>query len=284
MQKKPKTEINKNQDVLEAYPTRLFVNALPERRFFRMTRALTIINALSVCLLITLAFFFYYAMDHQDTDIRYASGRNALYRLDPETKTLRQIGRTAITASPLEFLMEELLIEYIKARETVVADQTEMARRCSNGRNLNNENQDEEPGLVLLVSPIKAAKPICDALTRKNTQLRDRNLIRDVHIYGLKRVYQNLWTATLDFFDLPLTKALKSACSCQDNSQECLACKEKNYVNHQRFKLWARIGRAKESSWSNPFGLSIDSYSLQELPILESNAFWGLPAELQPKL
>ena len=282
-----KTTEPKNKDVLEAYPTRLHVSALPDRRFFRMTRTLTMINALLVCLLIVQACFFYYAMDHQDIDIKYPSGRNALYRLDPESKTLRRIARTTATYSPLEFSREEMLLQYIKLRHSIVRDRDEMERRLKT-----TADKDGDASLLAVVSSRKSFIGIEKDIVQTAQRLERDGRVRDVHIYDLKHEYRNLWTATIDLFDVPVDSNLESYCQCQDNSQECLDCKiqqtrtptRSGNSAHKRYKLWIRLGRKRPASWQNPFGFSIDNYAMQELVIQKNDAFWGVPASLQPDM
>lgn len=284
MQKNEKTE-SLNQDVLEAYPTRMHVEALPDRRFFRMTRTLTIINALSVCLVIALSCFFYYAMDNQDVDIRYPSGQNALYSMDRANKTLTRVDLTTATYSPIQLMAEEALKNYIQLRHSVVWDKDEMSYRLSPV-----PPPDRSTSLLKLLSSDRMFGSIVQQQNEVIEMLRKEGLVRDVHIYELKHVYGNLWTATVDLFDIPIDRdTLEPFCMCQDNSKQCLDCKvtyakEKgpnNRSRHQRLKIWARIGRANRPTHENPFGFSMNSYIVQYIPLHEKLGYWDFPAKWQ---
>ena len=283
MAKNTKTE-PVHKDILEAYPARMHVEALPDRRFFRMTRTLTIINSLSVCLLIALCCFFYYAMDNQDVDIRYASGQNALYRLNRENKTLNRIGLTTGNYSPVQLMAEDALQNFIQLRHSVVQDKDEMDYRLSPA-----PPSDRPTSLLRLLSSDAMFGSIVQQQNEVRQMLKREGCVRDVHIYELKHIYGNLWTATVDLFDIPLDSNLEPYCSCQDNSKKCLDCKmeyakEKGFNNrsrHQRLKIWARIGRLHRPSYENPFGFSINSYIAQYIPVHEGSDYWGLPAVFQ---
>ncbi len=72
----------KMRDELGAYPLRLHVAALPERRFFKMTRTLTIITTLLAGLLIVLGVFLNYQITHLDVSVG-RRGNWRFYRIDP---------------------------------------------------------------------------------------------------------------------------------------------------------------------------------------------------------
>jgi len=284
MSKNAKTE-PVNKDVLEAYPARMHVEALPDRRFFRMTRTLTIINSLFVCLLIALCCFFYYTMDNQDVEIRYASGRNALYRLNRENKTLNRVGSTTSTYSPIQLMAESALENFIKLRHSVVQSRDEMEYRLSPIPPAN-----KSTSLLRLLTSDAMFGSIVQQQTEVIDMLEREGCVRDVHIYEIKHVYGNLWTAIIDLFDIPLDRlTLAPFCTCQDNSKKCLNCKmrygrEKGLngrSRHQRLKIWARMGRIRPPSHENPFGLGIISYIPQYIPVHEESDYWGIHAVFQ---
>ena len=105
------------QDKLEAYPLRLNVAALPERRFFKMTRTLTICVVLLSALLILLGVYLNYQITHLDVAVRRGSAWQ-FFRIDPEDKKLKMTESTAVGVDALRLVVEEKLIEYLRRTPT----------------------------------------------------------------------------------------------------------------------------------------------------------------------
>ena len=207
-------------DELESYPLRLNVAALPDRRFFKMTRTLTVGTVLLAALLIVLGVWLNYQLTHLDVTVR-RNGVWQFYRVDPVDKRLEVVQSAEIKLDPLQLVVEERLREYLKLRHSTVWNEFELAERF------------KPKGLIAQMSSPEVLMAIGPESKAMIAQTRGAELVRDVHIYDLQvvstRVNQTtglplyLWTALVEFFDLPLTDEGEAMCACTDNSKACLA-------------------------------------------------------------
>ena len=237
-----------------------------------MTHTLTIVNCLLMCLLVAVSCFFYYAMDNQDISITYTPKQNALYSLDPETKTLKRIEFAQASVSPVQLLIEEKLTTYLINRNQVTWDLEYMTAVFAPG------------SLLQQMTHQKLYEPLVATSKKQVQELRSKGLIRDIHLYELKLVREDLWVAIFDLFNIPLNNNLQSFCPCQDNSKECLACKKREAKSVMRFKVWMRVDQKNTKTLQNPLGIRVNSYTAQYLPIHENEYFWGLPPILRPDI
>lgn len=259
------------KDTLEAYPLRLNVSALPERRFFKMTRTLTVCVVLLSALLIILGVYLNYQITHLDVTVKRGSAWQ-FYRIDPEAKQLNGIESFTIQVDPLRLAIEERLVEYLKVRNSTVWAMDTM-------------NYNFGPsGPVAQLSDPKIYMSFDQEARALLSKTRGASLIREVHIYSLKWLRSNLWVALLETFDLPITDNLISACACSENTKECLQCKMKNAKNRERKKIWMRTSFSRPKTLANPLGVSVDRYISTFVPIHDDATYWDLPTALQPDI
>ncbi len=112
-------------DKLGAYPERLHVAALPERRYLWTTRILVIISAVSICVSIMLAFICYVLVPQR-------SSIPQLITYDSKFNTLAFVESNKTTVEAAELLTEMMASEYVIMRHTIVNDIDEMNRRWGN--------------------------------------------------------------------------------------------------------------------------------------------------------
>ena len=261
----------KLKDQLEAYPLRLDVAALPDRRFFKMTRTLTIMVALAGALLIVLATFLNYQINHLDISVRKGSTWQ-FFQINPEENRLQPMQSSKMGFSSLQFAVEQQLTKYLTLRNSTVWDTDTMNRNFGN------------LGLITqMTNP--TISPIFDRESKSLlARTRSEGLIRDVHIYDLRLLGGNLWMAIIETFDLPITDDLTSECLCSDNSPACLSCKTKKAKYHERRKIWIRTSYQRPKTLENPLGVSVDKYISTILPIHPEETYWGLPSALRPEI
>ena len=276
-----------HKDKLEAYPLRLNVAALPERRFFKMTRTLTVLVVLLSALLVVFGVYLNYQITHLDVSVRRGSAWQ-FYRIDPEEKRLKIAETTSVGVDAMYLVVEEKLIEYLKLRNSTVWTLNTMEKNFGMS------------GPIFQISSSDVFKAFDREAQAMLSKTRGAGLIRDVHIYSLKNVGPNLWSAIIETFDLPITDDLISECPCTDNSKECLNCKISKAKNRERKKIWIRTSFArKEISEQmcnsihrvsgkevcfNPLGISIDKYISTFLPIHPNATYWDLPPDLRPEI
>ena len=268
------------KDELEAYPLRLNVAALPDRRFFKMTRTLTVCVVLLSALLIVLGVTVNYQITHLDVTVRRGSVWQ-FYHIDPVEKRLKALESSAVRLDPLLLVVEERLREYLKERNSTVWDQEIMSQRLSGA------------GLVAQMSHQDVYTAFGTDAKTMLAQTRGSGLVRDVHIYELRVMNTNLWMAIIEIFDLPMANDWRGAvCSCSDNSKACLDCKIKKSKRRERYKIWIRTSFRKQAMCEenksrcreNPLGVSVDKYMPMLMPIHEENKFWDVPSALQPEI
>ena len=263
------------QDNLEAYPLRLNVAALPERRFFKMIRTLTVMVSLLSALLIVLAVFLNYLLMHLNVSVG-DPGYWQFYRIDPELLVLRQIPPSKTTIPALQIMTEELLVQYLTVRNSTVWDQDIMQFNLS------------QEGVLAQASTSEVFSAIVAESQMIARETRGRGLVRDVHIYDLQLVHpkDSLWMAILETFDLPVTDDLQSACACSDNSAECLNCKKEKAKKRRLLKVWIRTGffpQKERYTIRNPLGISVEKYLETPMPIREGRTYWDLAPAMMPE-
>ena len=258
-------------DELGAYPLRLNVSALPERRFFKMTRTLTIITTLLAGLMIVLGALVNYQITHQDVSVGHR-GNWRFYRIDPEQKRLKRIESLTKSVPAVQIVVEEELMRYLKIRNSTVWATDLM---------------DYNFGASGPIAQFSSAE-VFDGFSREaRTTLamtRGEGLIRDVHVYDLQLLRENLWVAIIETFDLPITDDLISECVCSDNSKACLKCKTTHAKRHNRMKVWMRTALNRGRSYENPLGIRVTSYEAVFVPIHENATYWDLPPALRPEI
>ena len=275
------------KDELEAYPLRLNVAALPDRRFFKMIRTLTVGVVLLSAFLIVLGVYLNYQLTHLDVTVR-RRGSWQFYRIDPEDKKLKPLESSTIYVDPMRLIVEDKLREYIKLRNTAVLAEDTMSKV-----------QDPLGLVVQMSSPevLLEFTPEFEAMKRRTVNAPDEVLVRDVHIYSLTILPSNLWVALIETFDLPTTDDGIGVCGCSDNSKACLNCKIQNAKRRERRKIWMRVSNRKpkecradnrntdsDQRCFNPLGLSVDKYISTMVPIHPEETYWDLPPALRPEI
>ena len=260
-----------HKDQLEAYPLRLNVSALPERRFFKMTRALTLCVVLLAALLIVLGVYLNYQITHLDVTVRRGSDWQ-FYRINPVNKTLKATEPTAVKVDSMRLVVEEKLTDYLKIRNSTVWAVDTM-------------NYNFGPtGPIAQLSDPKLFSAFAQEAQALLTKTRGKSLVREAHIYDIQPVGSNLWMAIVETFDLPITDDLISVCACSDNSKACLKCKIDNAKNRERRKIWIKTSFKRPQTLFNPFGVSVDKYIPTLMPIHPEATYWDLPSALRPEI
>ena len=274
-------------DELEAYPLRLNVSALPERRFFKMIRTLTVLVVLAGALLISLAVFLNYQITHLDITL-YKNGRWQFYQIDPMEKRLYPLESSTKTLNPLAFVIEAKLRDYLIWRNNTTGSDQQIKTNINPG------------GRIFQFSGTKVWAQFVNVDKPKINQ-RDDDVVRETHIYDLQLVdsrFPYLWLAYIEIFELPATEDFVGICLCSDNSQKCLDCKKQNAIKRERYRVWMRTSFSRPHECKvlgtefdltdseanlclNPLGISVDTYIPTIVPIHDENTYWDLPPVLR---
>ncbi len=269
------------KDVLEAYPLRLNVNALPERRFVKMMRSLKVAVALLSSLMILLGVYLNYQITHLDVDVRKGKTLQ-FFRVDPESKQLSPAESGEMSLSALRLVAEDQLMKYLKMRNRTVWNQDEMIKNW--GVN----------GLIYRMSSDVVYRGFEEERNVLNN-VRGLEMLREVHVYELKWVRDNLWMAIIETFDMPLTDTGFEVCECSDNTPACIDCHIAKTKKRERRKIWMRTGFSRKPPEVsdafpaqifdlNPMGVSVEKYVSVYMPINEKEPYWDLPPALRPDI
>ncbi|MCQ2965731.1 MAG: VirB8/TrbF family protein [Alphaproteobacteria bacterium] len=173
-----KTLDDKTNDKLGAYPEKVHVNAMPERRYLKTSRVMALLSAalLCGCFIWGILIFLLGPMVSNQPQLYVVNKR--FFRLDP-------VQRDEVLADPSYYLMEEHIKQYIRLRHTIVPDQEEMEYRwaakspfrwfSSTGVLSGFENEKNE-----------ALKSLAEGLTT------------EVKIYFVEKLSEGIWVAEFD--------------------------------------------------------------------------------------
>ncbi len=257
-------------DVLEVYPEKMQVRAIPERRYLRTSRLLAVMIILNLAMLIAVGGMYVYVARRVDVSIATSRLVNLL-AMDVEQKVIKPAEHGQGRANALQLLIEDIVKTYIMQRHSIVWDNDTMANRVG------------LTGYVAAYSSQRVFEGFQQEITPQLQASRTNGFVRDVHLYELRLVGPDLWQGIFDTFDMPVPDSFRPLCgACSDNSEECLACKREHAYDHKRYKVYAKTNFAGTKALVNPVGVLVYSYSLLYMPIHPEEKFWDIPAVLRP--
>lgn len=266
-----KRQQKNSPDLIEAYPERMQVRAIPERRYLRTSRLLAVIIVLNLALLIAMGGIYVYIANRVDVSIATSRLVNLL-AMDVEQKVIKPAEHGQGRANALQLLIEDIVKTYIIQRHSIVWDNDTMSKRVG------------LEGYVAAYSSQRVFEGFQQEITPQIQASRTNGFVRDIHLYELRLVGPDLWQGIFDTFDMPVPDSFRPICgACSDNSEECLACKRENAYDHKRYKVYAKTNFAGTKALVNPVGVLVYSYSLLYMPIHPEERFWDIPAALRPK-
>lgn len=259
-------------DVLEVYPEKVQVHAIPERRYLRTSRLLAVIIIINLAMLIAVGGIYVYIANRVDVSIATSRLVNLL-AMDVEQKVIKPAEHGQGRANALQLMIEDIVKTYINQRHSIVWDNDVMANRVG------------LTGYVAAYSSQRVFEGFQQEITPQIQASRTNGFVRDVHLYELRLVGPDLWQGIFDTFDMPVPDSFNPLCgACNDNSESCLTCKRENAYDHKRYKVYAKTNFAGTKALVNPVGILVYSYSLLYMPIHPEEKFWDIPAALRPEL
>lgn len=263
---------NTSKDVLGRYPEYMQVRALPERRYIKTSRILAIIILINIGITLALGGIYVYLAERVDVSIATRKVVNLFY-IDTEQKRLRPAEHTQKAVYAMQLMGESLLRDYINERHAIVWDNNTMNYRWG------------DSGIVAGYSDSKFVLPPFRSEAERNfADSRNNGFVRDVHLYELELINQNLWQGIFDVFDMPIPDSFNPLCACNDNSKACLDCKVENSSKRTRYKIFVRTDFTGAKTVANPLGFVIYSYQILPMPIHPGVSFWDTPRALKPEL
>lgn len=217
----------RTNDALEAYPERLHVSALPERRFLKTSRVLVILALLSIALNFALGFVYMKMASSVHAIIKSPDGQiTRLYQLDPYQKEIKPVDQARAYIPFWQLITESLIMEYLNLRFSVIPNMEEMRHRWSANEKL-----------ALYGLEIFGSTSAEREITLSNLQ---KGRIQDIFVYSIKPVSGNLYVVVYDLFSLKRPVNAISVCPCLEKNQECLQCLRQNALQVLRIKAFVR--------------------------------------------
>lgn len=165
-------------DKLGAYPEKVHVRAMPERRYLKTSRVMTLLAAALLCGTIVLGFIIYLLAPMLRAEPMLLSIDKRFYRLEP-------VERSIVRTPSNLLLMENLIRDYIYLRHTIVPDIDEMRSRWGDRSYLYWYSSKDVFGLFLQEKEVRMAQMM-------------EGLTTEVRIRFVNRVSPSLWLAEFD--------------------------------------------------------------------------------------
>jgi hypothetical protein len=264
--KRKEKQIPTNQDALGAYPERIQISAIPERRYLRTTRVLAIFTFLNLAAsLVLIGYCIYYAA-LSDVNIN-----RHIYTIDPVYKRVYAAEYDKQKVSARELILEEAVSDYIKARTEVNMDINLQKKNIATVKKFMPEDEN------ILKAYQKEANDLFNLA-------RSKKVNKETYIYDIQKTPSGMWKAVIDVFDVQPESIFNPICSCKEVTRECIDCKIKN--NRGRHRYWAFVRpyfMSVPSTLNNPFGIKIyDMYLLDKK--IRPDDYWDTPSILKPEL
>ncbi len=269
--KKQAVQQNDNDDVLGAYPEKMQIAAIPERRYLKTSRLLAVVTFINLGVLIALAGIFVYLVVRLDVSVANQRVVN-LYSMDPERQVIQASEYNTKSIPALQLMMEQAMMDYVLNRHTIIWDVNEQNYLWSGA------------GAVGQYSTQEVYQAFQIESERAFRETRAKKIVKDVHLYSLKLTGTNMWEGIFDIFDMPIPDMFNPLCQCSDNSAACLNCKATHALGRQRFKVYIRSDFSAPKTLSNPLGILVKQYNQLYVPIDPKENFWGQPSVLRPEL
>ncbi len=173
-----KVDDNTN-DKLGAYPEKVHVGAMPERRYLKTSRIMTLLSAGLLCISIILTFCIYMLSPLVRSVPQLLAIDKRFYKLEPV--------QTQVVLWPASMLlMEEHIKQYILLRHTIVPDIDEMQARWNENNSLLRWFSSEEA-----FRDFTAEKEV-------NMARMTEGLTTEVNVRFVHRIDSSLWLAEFD--------------------------------------------------------------------------------------
>jgi len=265
-------QIPENQDALGAYPLRMQISAIPERRYLRTARILAIFTFFNLAALMVLAGMFAYYAVRQDVLVANSKVIN-LYAMDPEHKVIKASEYSETSYPALGLIMEQGVRDYIKSRYSYYLDPQKQAQNWGPASPLSLYTDAEKLKMFHEREAFAWTSPA-----------RQKGVNKEVHIYSLEQTSTGLWEGLIDIFDMKPRDPYHPICDCYEDTRECIECKEKNNLGRARYRVYLRSGFFGMPNLYNPLGIGVAGSYLTPQIIHPEDQFWNIPPILKPEL
>lgn len=259
-----------SNDHLEAYPERLHVAALPERRYLKTSRFFVIATLLSLTLNFALCFFYIRNAKQIETLVDVPNRQDTfLYNLDYYNKELKPVEKPFRYLGLNDLLFQNLISDYLNQRYQMTSNGPEMLLRWGTR------------GKVAAYAPKlyeDFQKEAEEALTKQA-----RGLTQEIYIYSIKNLNgSGFYEVIFDVFTLNESGYGAQKCPCRDKTKECLTCMRDTATTVKRYKAYmdvtllidkATISEEQIRQNINPYYFLVNSIQLMQQE-LHPNNMW----------
>ena len=227
----------RSNDVLGAYPAKVHVPAMPERRYLHTARIMTIASVISMCATMILSSILYLLPPQVNTIPRFM----VLNKYDSD---IEPIGRFTARVEAMDFIMEKLVADYVRMRNTIVPDIDVMTRSLRPGNLLD----------VMSSAAVSAANRA--EQQRFLSDVKKYEMSREIKILWVKKLSNVTWRVryeTVDTYndrDEPKVQSWYATVRALSNIQ----------------------GQTKEEQMKNPFGFRVTGYATTKAPDVPEDA------------
>lgn len=255
-----------SNDQLGAYPERMHVEALPERRYLRTTRFLVIASLLSLTFNFAMTFIFIRNARNVEAIVENSNSQDTyLYYLDYYRKELQPLQKTYRYLSVMDLVFQNLISDYLNQRFQITLNKGEMNAKWG------------VAGKVYAYASKLYENEFLPTVD-ESLNLMNRGITQEIYIYDIKNLNGvNFYEVVFDVFSLNESGFRVQKCPCKDKTKECLMCMRKTAIKTVRYKAYIRVNLVLPEKSStelvreniNPYSFNIENIYL-------------LPQEIRP--
>ena len=242
------------KDKLGAYPERIHVRALPERRYLKTARMLTIAILMSFALNVAIAFVIMYISPRMTTTIM--QGNNSqIFQMDKFFKEVEVVPNSTASLNPIRLAQESEIVRFVRELFTVLPNKDDMDYIWGPAGFLS--NAVDLDSLYLWKQ---------SAFDYREQGVNTEVIIRAVNYTTITKMYEIVF----DVFFLNNSDAIKRICPCTLQTSDCETCLKAESFKVERYKMAVRPGfKSVREQVVNPYGLSLVRWTLFRLPIYD---------------
>ena len=243
------------KDKLGAYPERMHVRALPERRYLKTARIMTIATLMSLLLNVALAFIIMYVSPRMTTSI-VTGERNHIFQADKFFKEIEIVPNSTTKTTWGRLIWDAELDRYVRELFTVLPDKNQMDYIWHENNFLSLATKSDKTSFALW-------KQQAYELLRQgiNTEV----WIHTIHFTRVTGLYEIVF----DLFFLENANRVQRVCPCMFQNEACSTCLKAEASRVERYKMVVRPGLGYVVGLANPYGLNMNSWHLLRLPIYD---------------
>ena len=244
----------KTRDKLGAYPERIHVRALPERRYLKTARIMTLATLISLLMNIAICFLIMHLSPRMTTDIGQGS-RNQLFQADKFFKEVSTLPNSKATLHPKRLIVDAEMARYARELFTVLPNKDEMEHIWA-------------PDNFLMLANSISQHPSFWAKKREAFELLEKGVNTEVWVHTIHySKMTGLYEIIFDVFYLNNAEGLKRVCHCTFQNEACKTCLKADAFDVKRYKMAIRPGWQTARKIANPYGFSLENWVLFRLPI-----------------